>query len=114
LSSLAGGTGVPASSGRFVAPQAQPNGQGSSAVPFFPPMAGGGMGMGGGGQQGVQERERTTWLSEDEDVWGTEPSVGPGVLGRDFMDMDDDLDDYEDYAGPDEAQRRSSSRAQSR
>ncbi|HEY2579884.1 MAG TPA: hypothetical protein VGI74_26525 [Streptosporangiaceae bacterium] len=109
---LAGGTGVAASSGKFVPLAAQTggssgsSGSGTSAVPFFPPMAGGGMGgMGGmGGQQGNQERERTTWLSEDEDVWGTDPSVGPGVLGRDFMDLDD-VDDDSEFPEPAEQQR---------
>jgi hypothetical protein len=109
---LTGGTGAAVSSGSFTAPQAQTSGEGTSAVPFYPPMAGG-MGM-SGGQQGLQERERTTWLSEDEDVWGTEPSVGPGVLGRDFTDADDDLDEYEEYERPVETTRRSPSRAQTR
>jgi hypothetical protein len=111
---LAGGTGAPVSSGRFVAPAAQSAGEGTSAVPFSTPMMGGGMGMGGGQQQGLQERERTTWLAEDEDVWGTEPSVGPGVLGRDFMGADEDPDDYDEYSESAEAQRRSPSRAQAR
>jgi len=54
--------------------------------------------MGGLGQQN-QERERSTWLAEDEDVWGTEPDIGPSVLGRDFMpDDDDETDSYEEYA----------------
>jgi hypothetical protein len=110
---LSSGSAAPVSSGRFTSPQAQTSAEGTSAVPFFPPMMGGGMG-GSGGQQGTQERERTTWLSEDEDVWGTEPSVGPGVLGRDFMDADDDLDDYGEYSEPDETQRRSPSRARTR
>ena len=46
--------------------------------------------MGAGGQQQQQERERTTWLAEDEDVWGTDPTVGPAVIGRDFFDDEDD------------------------
>ena len=52
--------------------------------------------MGMGGQQ-QQERERTTWLSEDEDVWGTEPQVGPAVLGRDFLADDDEIDGYDEF-----------------
>jgi hypothetical protein len=110
---VATGTGLPASSGAFVAPGTQTTGNGTSAVPFFPPMAGGG-GM-AGGQQGLQERERTTWLAEDEDVWGTEPSVGPGVLGRDLMDSDDDdLDDYSEYSEAAKPQRHSPTRTQAR
>jgi len=108
----AGGTGAPASSGAFVTPGTQGTGNGTSAVPFFPPMAGGGM---AGGQQGLQERERTTWLAEDEDVWGTEPSVGSGVLGRDLVDAaDDDLDDYSEYSEAAKPQRHSPTRTQTR
>jgi hypothetical protein len=45
----------------------------------------------------LQERERTTWLSEDEDVWGTDPAVGPGVIGRDVVDQEPDpYDDFDD------------------
>jgi hypothetical protein len=54
---------------------------GSGGVPFFPPMMGGGAGMGGGGER-PQERERQTWLAEDEEVWGTAVDIGPGVIGR--------------------------------
>lgn len=54
---------------------------GANNVPLYPPMAGmGGMGM--GGNQQTQDRERTTWLAEDERVWGTDPDVAPAVLGR--------------------------------
>ncbi|MFD2420774.1 hypothetical protein [Amycolatopsis pigmentata] len=54
--------------------------------PMIPPMMGGmgGMGaMGGmGGAAKERERERQTWLSEDEKVWGIENAVGNGVIGR--------------------------------
>ncbi|GAA3014378.1 hypothetical protein [Actinokineospora diospyrosa] len=50
-------------------------------MPFFPPMMGGMGGMGNRGSE-EKERERTTWLSEDEKVWGTDTSVGDGVIGR--------------------------------
>lgn len=43
------------------------------------PMGGGG-GMGGAG--GEKDRDRTTWLVEDEEVWGAETALGFGVLGR--------------------------------
>ncbi|MFD9890251.1 hypothetical protein ACFWY9_12985 [Amycolatopsis sp. NPDC059027] len=46
----------------------------------------GGMPMGAGAPgaagQGERERERTTWLVEDEDVWGANPDAPPGVIGR--------------------------------
>ena len=42
-----------------------------------------GMPMGAGGGHGgeEQERERTTWLTEDEDVWGGDGDVAPPVIG---------------------------------
>ncbi|HEY1702843.1 MAG TPA: hypothetical protein VGG75_24315 [Trebonia sp.] len=123
---LGGGAAGPASSGAFVSPGGQaavlssgaagPAGassgaagaagaagsaasggssSGTSAVPFYPPMAGGMGGMGGMGMQ-QEERERSTWLAEDEDVWGTDPDIGPSVLGRDLM-PDDEADGYDDY-----------------
>ena len=49
---------------------------GYSGMPMSPMMGG----MGGGQQE--KERERTTWLSEEEDVWGTDPDCAPAVLGR--------------------------------
>jgi hypothetical protein len=116
LSALNGGVATASvPSGRFVAPgtgvevgQAAA-GEGSGAVPFYPPMAGGMGGM--AGQQGMQERERTTWLAEDEDVWGTAPSVGPASIGRDVIGDDDELDGYDDYTEPGSGPRRAPSRA---
>ncbi|TWG08529.1 hypothetical protein [Saccharopolyspora dendranthemae] len=63
--------------------------QGMGGMPFMPPMMGG---MGGMGQQGDKnERERQTWLSEDEDVWGTNADAGMGVIGLpDEADFDVD------------------------
>jgi len=65
--------------------------QGSGGVPFFPPMMGG-AGAGGTGEK-PQERERQTWLAEDEDVWGTDVEAGSGVIGRveDVEDVDEPL-----------------------
>ncbi|MEW2443174.1 WXG100 family type VII secretion target [Micromonospora marina] len=40
----------------------------------------GGMGAAGTGQS--EERERTTWLVEDADVWGADPDLPPDVVGR--------------------------------
>ncbi|MEU3598520.1 AAWKG family protein [Streptomyces sp. NPDC006798] len=49
--------------------------------PMMPPMGGmGGMGGGQGGQN--DERERQTWISEDEEVWGTDEGGVAGVIGR--------------------------------
>ncbi|MCM4084242.1 WXG100 family type VII secretion target [Paractinoplanes hotanensis] len=62
---------------------------------FMPPMMGGmGGGAGGGGQQ-EKDRERRTWLAEDEEVWGTDPGVTPSVIGRD--DTADELEDDRAY-----------------
>ncbi|MFI6576134.1 hypothetical protein ACIBFB_10040 [Nocardiopsis sp. NPDC050513] len=47
--------------------------------PMMPPMMGG---MGGAGGQGERERQRSTWLSEDERVWGTASDARQTVLGR--------------------------------
>src|SRR5207248_532512 len=52
-------------------------GSGAGGVPFFPPMAGG---VGGAGDK-PKERERQTWLSEDESVWGTGEEAGIAVVG---------------------------------
>ena len=52
-------------------------GSGAGGVPFFPPMAGG---AGGAGEK-PKERERQTWLSEDESVWGTGEEAGIAVVG---------------------------------
>jgi hypothetical protein len=109
---LSGGAAA-AAPGQLASPQTAAGG-GAGGVPFFPPMAGGG-GMGANGGQGQpQERERTTWLAEDEDIWGTDPEVTPQVLGRDFADDEDELDAYEEYAEPETESRRSPSRARGR
>ncbi|WP_327249990.1 AAWKG family protein [Streptomyces sp. NBC_01320] len=53
----------------------------ASGMPFAPPMAGG---MGPQQNQSTEsgDRERTTWLAEDEDVWGTDEGGAPQALGR--------------------------------
>ncbi|MBM7075245.1 hypothetical protein [Micromonospora humida] len=56
-------------------------GSAAGGFPMMPPMGGMG-GMGGGGQQGEKDRERKTWLEEEEDVWGTDPECGMAVIGR--------------------------------
>ncbi|MFD9053313.1 AAWKG family protein [Streptomyces zaomyceticus] len=57
---------------------ARGNTTGSSMPPMMPPM---------GGQQpsqdgGSSDRERTSWVAEDEDVWGTDEGGAPAVIGR--------------------------------
>ncbi len=52
----------------------------AGGMPMMPPM--GGMGGGGAGQEN-KERERKTWLEEDEDTWGTDPDCSVAVIGRD-------------------------------
>jgi hypothetical protein len=77
------------------------SGDGSGGVPFFPPMMGGG----GGGAPGEkpQERERQTWLSEDEEIWGTRVGVRSGAIGR--LDEEDDVEEFP-LVGPSRGQRR--------
>jgi uncharacterized protein YukE len=41
----------------------------------------GGAPMGGHGGEGEEERERSTWLTEDEDVWGADDDAAPPVIG---------------------------------
>ncbi|MEU5692065.1 hypothetical protein [Actinosynnema sp. NPDC020468] len=65
-------TPVPTVGGPKVGPQ------GTGGVPFSPPTAGG-PGLGG---ERKGERDRATWLAEDEQTWGTDPAVAPGVLGH--------------------------------
>jgi hypothetical protein len=48
--------------------------------PYMPPM------NGMGGNQQEKERERSTWLDEEEEVWGTDPDLAPSVIGRDDWD----------------------------
>ncbi|GAA2792972.1 hypothetical protein [Crossiella cryophila] len=55
-------------------------GNGLGGVPFYPPTAGG---PGAGApDQNKGERDRSTWLAEDEETWGTDPKLMPAVLGR--------------------------------
>ncbi|MEV6982914.1 WXG100 family type VII secretion target [Sphaerisporangium sp. NPDC051017] len=64
----AGGLGAAGQALAGRAPAAGPMG----GMPFMP--------MGGGGADGTQERERSTWLTEDESVWGGDGPVAPGVI----------------------------------
>ncbi|MFD9304031.1 hypothetical protein ACFWCB_15505 [Streptomyces sp. NPDC060048] len=59
--------------------------QQTQSGPMMPPMGGAGMGAGagaGGVGGGQKDRQRTTWLSEDEDTWGTDTGTVSGVIGR--------------------------------
>jgi hypothetical protein len=49
--------------------------RGVAGVPMAAPMHGA-----SGRQEGEQERERSTWLVEDEDVWGGGRDVPPPVI----------------------------------
>jgi hypothetical protein len=87
----------PVSSGAFAAPGTQTTAAAEeSPFPMYSPMAGSGMMGGQGGQGQGQERERSTWLAEDDDVWGTDPEVGPQVLGRGYTD-DEEPEEYDGY-----------------
>ncbi|WP_035792366.1 hypothetical protein [Kitasatospora mediocidica] len=55
---------------------------GGAGGSMMPPMGGAGMGGAGAQGQGGQDRQRTTWLAEDEEVWGTESGAVSGVIGR--------------------------------
>ncbi|TBL34420.1 hypothetical protein EYA84_15545 [Verrucosispora sp. SN26_14.1] len=59
---------------------------GMGGFPMMPPM--GGMGQ-GGGRDTDKDRERSTWLAEEEEVWGTDPDCAPAVIGRDDLDEAD-------------------------
>ncbi|WP_432108479.1 AAWKG family protein [Streptomyces sp. AA1529] len=64
--------------GRYDEREARVNTSGSS--PYFP-----GSGANGGqGQQQTQsgDRERDSWVDEDEDVWGSDEGGSPAVIGR--------------------------------
>jgi hypothetical protein len=75
---------------------------GAGGMPMMPPMMGG---MGGAGGNDQKERERTTWLSEDEEVWGVNQPAGMSVVGR--PDEDDyDIDESLVAAGPVRGPRR--------
>ncbi|WP_306368957.1 hypothetical protein [Nocardiopsis sp. CC223A] len=79
----AGGTQAQAGAGGAAGGTGGAGGYGAGGMgsPMMPPMMPpGGMGGGGGGEN--RDRNRTTWLSEDEKVWGTDNSQQRSVLGR--------------------------------
>ncbi|MFF2348305.1 hypothetical protein ACFVVL_00860 [Kitasatospora sp. NPDC058115] len=52
----------------------------SGGMPSMMPPGGGMGGAGGAGNE--KDRRRTTWLAEDEEVWGTQSGAVEGVIGR--------------------------------
>ncbi|MFI0977475.1 AAWKG family protein [Streptomyces sp. NPDC021093] len=58
----------------------RPSTSSNGGMPMMPPM-GGGMGGGGANTQS-DERERSTWVSEDEETWGTDEGGVSAVIGR--------------------------------
>jgi hypothetical protein len=52
----------------------------SSGSPYAP----GGSPAAGQGNQSTEsgDRERSSWVPEDEDVWGTDEGGAPAVIGR--------------------------------
>jgi hypothetical protein len=65
--------------GREVTGKSADGTAGMGGYPFMPPMGG----MGAPNSAKEQDRERKTWLTEDEEVWGTDPGVVAAVIGRD-------------------------------
>lgn len=71
--------GVGAASG-MLGPGSVGPGRGQGGYPM--PMGGMGAGMPGAGGAAGQERQRSTWLVEDDDVWSPDRRTAPGVVGR--------------------------------
>ncbi|MFG1954691.1 hypothetical protein [Micromonospora sp. NPDC048830] len=80
---------------------------GSGGMPFMPPMM---PGMGGAPHQGKdRDRQRSTWLKEDEKVWGTDPDCAPAVIGRRGRGTrveDDEFDTPDERPGTQDERRR--------
>ena len=79
--SFAGLDGQPSPGGTPGADGTDANAAAPGGYPMMPPMMPPMAGMGGQGDK-QQERERTTWLAEDADVWGTDPDAAPASVGR--------------------------------
>jgi hypothetical protein len=110
----AGGPGTPGGNGLDgVNGGTNAAGQAGGGMPMMPymPGMGGAPGMGGGTQN--RDRQRNTWLKEDEKVWGTDPDCGPAVIGRRRKPGQTDEDEYPtigDERGPSPEERRYRSR----
>ncbi|WP_431906666.1 hypothetical protein [Micromonospora carbonacea] len=73
-------------------PQSGGGGTPGGGMPFMPPMM---PGMGGLPHQGQdRDRQRSTWLKEDEKVWGTDPDCAPAVIGRRGRDARVEEDEF--------------------
>jgi len=90
-----------------VVPQPGSGGMPSGGMPFMPPMM---PGMPGGGQHRQdRDRQRSTWLKEDEKVWGTDPDCAPAVIGRRGRGVrveDDEFDTADEGPGIQDERRR--------
>jgi hypothetical protein len=62
-------------------------------MPYMPGMMGG-----GAGPSKQDERQRNTWLKEDEEVWGTDPACAPAVVGRRGRTTRVEDDEYPTFA----------------
>ena len=58
----------------------------------------------GGGRTDEKERERTTWLTEDRDIWTGDEAFSPGVIGDARNRFLDSQRDEDDILRPDELQ----------
>jgi hypothetical protein len=66
---------------------------GGGGMPYMPMGGMGGMGGSGSSPEG-KDRERQTWLVEDDDIWGTDPEVGAAVIGRGDSTGDEEEQEY--------------------
>ncbi|MGI5323078.1 hypothetical protein [Actinomadura nitritigenes] len=66
---------------RMGPPLSEAGGPNEVAAPRTGPMAMGPMTGAGGSPRGGRERDRSSWLSEDSDVWEEDVQVAPSVLG---------------------------------
>ncbi|MDH2425093.1 WXG100 family type VII secretion target [Sphaerisporangium sp. TRM90804] len=67
-----GGAGAAGAAGQALGARGGLGGAPMGGMPFMP--------MGGAGGEANQERERSTWLTEDESVWGGDDPVAPAVI----------------------------------
>lgn len=70
-----GALGAAAAEQAAAANAANAAGRGAGMMPMMPPMMGGAQGA------GKEGRERSSWLTEDEDVWGADDDVAPPLIG---------------------------------
>ncbi|MFG2042302.1 hypothetical protein [Dactylosporangium sp. NPDC048998] len=78
---VSGGENIGGLSSAMAIPTPAPGGGpgavgGMGGMPYMPPMGN------PGGKDNEKDRERNTWLTEEEDVWGTDLDVTAAVIGR--------------------------------